>query len=267
MRGGQGQDHGEEGSAARGGGVGGRGEDFVRVGQVVEEGHEDEKEAHAKGHACEHGGREGDGGLGGPAEPEERGDEEGTPNAGEREAAVFLAADPGVAAGLGAEEDGVPGVEDGEGEAGASGDGQVGETRDAGGEAVDVLEDEGEGLEGHVEDGVDEGEVGASGGDDRFEEEHAEGPGEDHGEETAEVRLLEVAWGDGAGGRVGGAELAGAAGEEDGPVRLWEERGEEEGEAGEDEGDPEAPAPADGFGREARDDGGEDRAKCGGLKI
>lgn len=51
MGGREGEHDGEEGAAARCGGVGGGGEDLVGVGEVVEEGHEDEHEAHAEGDA------------------------------------------------------------------------------------------------------------------------------------------------------------------------------------------------------------------------
>lgn len=51
----EGQNHGEQGAAARGGGVRGGGVEVVRVGKVVEHGHEDEHKAKAKGDATEHG--------------------------------------------------------------------------------------------------------------------------------------------------------------------------------------------------------------------
>lgn len=266
-RGGEGQDDGEEGAAAGGGGVGGGGEDLVGVGEVVEQGHEDEHEAHAEGDAGEHGGDEGDGVLGAEAEPEEGDDVQWAADAGEGHAAVFLALDPAVAAVLGAREDAVPVPEDGHAEHGAAADGQVAQAGDAGGEAVEALEDDGEGLEGHVEDGIDEGEVGAGGGDNGLGEEHAQGPGEDDGEKAVQVRLLEVAGGDDAQRWVLLAEPACPLGEQDRAKRLGDEDDEDERGAGVHEGDPERPAPANGRGREAGHDGREERAPDGGLQA
>lgn len=61
MSSGEGEHDGEEGAAARGRGVGGGSEDLIGICEVVEQGHEDEEEAHAEGDAGEHGGDEGDG--------------------------------------------------------------------------------------------------------------------------------------------------------------------------------------------------------------
>lgn len=78
-------------------------------------------------------------------------------------------------------------------------------------------------MEGHVEDCVDEGEVGAGGGDNGFVDEHAEGTGEDDAEELGEVCGFELAGSDEAGVCFGGlfAEGAGAALEEDRGVGFW----------------------------------------------
>ena len=117
-------------------------------------------------------------------------------------------------------------------------------------------------MEGHVKNGVDEGEVGAGGGDDGLVDEHAERAGEDDAEELGEVGGFELARGDDAGVCFGGlfAEGAGAALEEDGGVGLWHDCYQEEGCAGVDEADPEGPAPADCGGGEAGDDGGAEGA-------
>lgn len=165
----------------------------------------------------------------------------------------------------------VPGPEDGEGEAGAGADGEVAQPRGSRGEAVQALEDEGEGLEGHVEDGVDEGQVGAGGGHDGLRDDHADGAGADHGQELAQVGALQVAGGHDGRGRgrmVGslsfvvlmlllllGAEARGAAGEEDGSESFWEEEGGREGQGADDGGDVEGPSPAYGGGTVAREYG------------
>lgn len=259
------QNNGEEGSAHGGDGIGRGGKDIVRIGEVVEQGHEDEHEAKAKGDAGEHGRHEGDAALGGPAEPEEGDDEAGSAEEGEGQTTGLLTLGPGAAAGGGADEDVVPVPEDGEGEEGAAADGEVAQAGGAGGEGVELLEDDREGLEGHVEDGVAEGEVGAGGGDDGLGEEHAQGPGEDDGEKLVEVCRLELAGGDDTRGRVLLAQLLSAPGEEDGAKGLGEEEYHGEGDGREHDADPEGPAPADGIGAKAGYDGGEEGPKDCGL--
>ena len=121
-RGGQRQAHGEDGPQRTRGGGGGGGELLIRVGEVVEQRHEDEQVAEAEEDAGHHGHDGVDGEAGGPAEPEEGDGDGGRADAGEGEAAVFLDEGPGLAgeAGFGV----VFGVEkeDGEGEDGAGED-------------------------------------------------------------------------------------------------------------------------------------------------
>lgn len=109
-------------------------------------------------------------------------------------------------------------------------------------------EDDREGLEGYVEEGVDEGDVGACGGDDGFEKEHSEGASQDLGYELGEVDgFVEVSWGDDVGGVALLAEETGSLGQENGVVGFWEEEEHDERGGGADEADPEGPAPADGW--------------------
>ena len=125
----------------------------------------------------------------------------------------------------------VPVPEDGERATCAAADGEVAETSHTGAQIVQLLEDDGEGLEGHVEDGVDEGKVGTGRRHNWLGDEHANGPGTYHRDELGGVGALEVAGRDdgrgGAGGVwVGGcffAEARGPAGKEDGTECFGEE--------------------------------------------
>lgn len=110
-----------------------------------------------------------------------------------------------------------------------------------------VEEDDGEGLEGHVEDGVGEGEVGTCCADDGLEEEHAQGAGEDFADELGEVDGFKVAGGDDGGGVGLLAEALGSSGQEDGMVCFWEEEKHYECYGCVEEGDPECPSPSDGW--------------------
>lgn len=87
-------------------------EGLVRVGQVVQQRHEEQVEAHAETQACRHGHRPVDLWAGRPTQPEERGDAQRPADAGERQAAVFFDGDPGRLARLRAAEEEVVGEED-----------------------------------------------------------------------------------------------------------------------------------------------------------
>lgn len=74
--------------------------------------------------------------------------------------------------------------------------------------------------------------------------------------------VFEFAGGDDVGAEVGEPEVLGATEEEDGAVGFGQQKEErEEGQAGVHEADPEGPAPADGGGGVAGDDGGDERAE------
>lgn len=110
-----------------------------------------------------------------------------------------------------------------------------------------VEEDDGEGLKGHVEDGVGEREVGTCSGYDGLEEEHAQGPGEHFADELGEVDCFEVPRRDDVRGLSLLTELFGPAGEEDCVMGFWEEEKHDECDGCVEEGDPECPAPADNW--------------------
>lgn len=126
---------------------------------------------------------------------------------------------------MGTGNNGVPDVENRQIQACTAGDREVGQASDTWGKAIDVLEDNWEGLKGHVENAVDEREICAGGGDDGLKEQHTQRPSEDHGEELIKVRLLKIARSNGSRFWIGLAHLLGAVGEQDGAVRLWEEGG------------------------------------------
>ena len=92
---------------------------------------------------------------------------------------------------FGAPENFIVGEKDDAGEEGTDPQSEEGETRFAGVEVVDALEDERVGFKKEVEDGVDEGEVHACGHDDGFGEDHSKRASENHGEELAGAFLLE----------------------------------------------------------------------------
>lgn len=116
---------------------------------------------------------------------------------------------------------------------------------------VDALEDDGVGFEIHVEDAVGDGEVDACCENDEFEEDHSQGTGESYGGHLFEAFFLELDGGEDLGVAGGFAEGGGAAGEQDWAEGFGEEEEGGEGDAGDDETDPECPAPAEGGGDEA----------------
>jgi len=97
-------------------------EGLVRVGQVVQQRHEEQVEAHAETQACRHGHRPVDLWAGRPTQPEEGGDAQRPADAGERQAAVFFDGDPGRLARLCAAEEEVVSEEDAAAEKDAEGD-------------------------------------------------------------------------------------------------------------------------------------------------
>ena len=266
VAGGQGQQDSEEG-AGHGCDRGGRGGvDVIRIGEVIEEGYEDEHEAKPEGDTGEHGDRKGDAALGGPSKPEEGNDERGAAEEREGQAAELLALSPRAAPGGGTGQNHVPAPEERKGEKGTPSNREITQAGEARGEGVELLEDDRVCLEEHVEDCVAEGEVGTCGGDDELGEEHAEGPGEDNGEELVEVRCLEIAGGDNTQRRILLAHLLGSAVEQDGAVCLGDKEDQTKGGGGRDDGDPEGPTPAEGVRAVARHDGGEKGAKKCGLR-
>jgi hypothetical protein len=110
-----------------------------------------------------------------------------------------------------------------------------------------VKEYDGESLKGHVEDGVGEGQVGACGSDNGLKEEHAERPGEHFTNELGKVNGLKVTLGDDGGGLFFEPEATGSTGKEDLVMRFRKEKKHDEGQGRVEEGDPECPAPADGW--------------------
>lgn len=133
------------------------------------------------------------------------------------------------------------------------------------GQPVEIDVDDGKRLEGHVEDGVAQREVGARRGDDGLEEEHAQGPREHAGRKLVEVEFLALVLGDDVEVRVLLAQSTCAADEKDGGVGFGEEGDGEQRGGGPEERDPEGPAPADGGAGEASDDRGEEGAEDGRL--
>lgn len=129
------------------------------------------------------------------------------------------------------------------------------------------MEDDGVGLEGHIEYTVAQREVDARGGHDELEEEHPDRPGEHAHGELVQVRGLELVRRHDVGFRVELADLLGPPDEEDRAVRLGQEEQRDHGQARVDEADPERPPPANCWGAEAGYDGGEERAEDGGLVM
>lgn len=145
---------------------------------------------------------------------------------------------------------------------------QEAEPLDARRQPVQVLVDDGKHPKGHIEDGVAQREVDAGRRYEQLGEEHADGAREDARDEVSEPELLRLVGGDERRVGVGPAELLGPADEDDRSRCFGEEEEEEEkGQAGVDEADPEAPAPADGRGAETGDDWSKDRTKKGGLEV
>lgn len=266
MASGQGQQDSEEGAGHRCDRGGRGGIDVIRISEVIEEGYEDEHEAKPEGDTGEHGGHKGDAALGGPSKPEEGDDEGGAAEEGEGQAAELLALGPRAAPSSSTGQNHVPAPEEREGEKGAPSDREITQAGEARGEGVELLEDNRVGLEEHVEDGVAEGEVGTCGRDDELGEEHAEGPGEDNGEELVEVRCLEIAGRDNTQRWILLAHLLGSAVEQDGAVCLGDKENHPKGGGGRDDGDPEGPTPAKGVRAVARHDGGKKGAKKRGLR-
>lgn len=115
--------HGRAGAAAAAHGRHRTGrEGLVRVGQVVQQRHEKQVEAHAETQACHHGYRPVDVWAGRPTQPEERGDAQRPADTCERQAAVFFDGDPRRLARLRPAEEEVVSEEDAAAEKDAEGD-------------------------------------------------------------------------------------------------------------------------------------------------
>ena len=195
--------------------------------------------------------------AGSPAEPEKRDDKHRSSDTCKRQPTILLLMRPGSVTLAGAREDAVPDHKDGQGEQAASADGQVHEAAHARREAVEVQEDDGVGLKGHVEDAVAQREVGAAAADDGLEDDHADRAGQHDGGEFRDGLLLELVGRHDAGIWVGLANLAGPVQQEDGTESLGQEQQRQHCEAGVHESDPEGPAPAHNWGGVSRDDGGD----------
>lgn len=126
--------------------------------------------------------------AGGPAEPEEAdGDGEAADKGGGEAlfgAEVAIGVEPGLEIVV------HPGVEGGDGEEGADEDADEREALLAEGEAVDVDEDDGKGLEPDVEQAVDEGDVEVEEEDHGLEEVERDGPHHHHHEDVFAGHIL-----------------------------------------------------------------------------
>ena len=240
----------------------------VGVAEVVEDGVEQEEGADGEPAGAD----DGDdpmGAAGAPAEPEEADGEAEAADEGGREAELGLELTVGVEAGL---EEAVQEVEEGrERDEGAGEDADVREAERAEREVVVADEDDREGLEPQVDEGVEQRDVQVEGEDDGLEEGEREGPHQDHHRDLPprhalgfELRLgLERR-------RVGfaGPHLAQAhraAVEDVGGGRLGEqEEDEDEAEAREPHELPDRPLPPFGLGREAADQRSEHGSEHGG---
>lgn len=218
----------------------------------------DSNDAEAKGNEADDRDDPVDSFVGGPAVPEEGdGQKEGEVNA-VREAHLGLV---DAAVGLGHAHDGLVGEggEDAEASHVADEEGQVDDTRDADRPAVAALKDDGDGIEEEVEAAVGEGDVKRDAKDDGGPEEKTDracqaveedAPSGEHGGVRVDVAAAEL-W---------PAELLAKAfclsADEHLVVSLavQEDHGADN-EGGRDEGNPVNPAPADGLGDEATDDG------------
>ena len=243
----------------------GRGDVFgVGVAEVSEHGHEEQEGAHAEECAANNRHDPVDVGAARPAEPEHTdGDEEG-------------AEEGGLEADLGAEEallvelwfDVLVVVKE-EGDhddEGAEEDAEEGETLGAEGEAVDVDENDGEGLKPEVEEAVDEGEVGVEEKADGFGEGEGEGADEDHQRYLLPGHAFSFELGLAFDPRVVGQfpDPHRAAIEDIAAAGLGQEEEEDdEAEAGQPHQFPDRPSPALTLCREAPDQRAESRPENG----
>lgn len=206
----------------------------IRIPQVRQHGHEEQKRAHAEERTADDGHDPMHARPRRPAEPEEAdGDEEGADEG-------RLQADLGPQLALGVElrfHVAVIVVEKGNhGDDGADEDADEGETLGAEGEAVDADEDDGKGFEPEVEEAVDEGEVEVEEEADGFGEGEGEGPDEDHGADFLAGHAFGFDLGFALHARVvgQGSDAHGAAVEDVAAAGFGEEEEEEEeAEAGE----------------------------------
>ncbi|KAB8437333.1 hypothetical protein FH972_025013 [Carpinus fangiana] len=213
----------KERTRRRRGGCGRSGENLVRVDHVVDERHEEQQEADADRDAADDGHDPVHRRARRPANPEETNGEERPADAGERQAAVLLDTGPRFALRLGLAQERVPPEVDDAGEDGTDANAEEGEALLAEREAVDGWEDDGEGLEKDVHNGVDEGEVEAGEDDDGLEEEHAKGAAQEDSHQLAHSGFLEVQRSPYVrSGRLP-ADFASAALQDDGCIGLWEE--------------------------------------------
>lgn len=180
MTGSKRQDDSKKGSAAGGGSICGRSKNVVSVGKIIEQSHKNKQKADSKRYACEHWHYEMDVRTGGEAEPEERNDEHRSAEEGEGQTAEFFTVCPrgSASTGLGKEE--VPVPEDRKAEARTTTDREVAKTSDTWAKAVEVGENDGESLKGHVEYGVDKGEVAACCRHNGLRDNHAKRTGENN---------------------------------------------------------------------------------------
>lgn len=242
----QGQHHGQDGPTARRSRVGRRRKHFVRVRQIVQQGHEDEQIAHAERDSRQHGHSKGDRRPGAEAQPEKGCNEERASEDRERQTTKLLTLGPWRAALLGPRQHLVPVPEYAEAESAPRPDGKVCQTRVTGAEAVQVPEYDGECLEGHVEDGIHEGQVGTRGRDNELRGQHANRPRDDDGEQLSDARFFKLARRNDAQGGLLLAHLLCAAGKQDWAKSLGQPDDDAERDSGVDEADPECPSPADG---------------------
>jgi hypothetical protein len=135
-------------------------------------------------------------------------------------------------------------------------DGNEHETSLAGGVALALLVDDGEGDEEHVEETVEDTHVEGDEEDDELAKQKLEGSDEEDAETLREGSHVEFLLSDVVGLASLLAELGSAAGENGGCVGLGDGKGDEDpDDTGEDKLDPVEPAPASGIREEATNEG------------